>query len=187
MDNSKTIRRLILLSTMLVFSSAIAVRVYTHAPRYQTKQKGHARTYEAAKVTSVPQVISKIKDLEISGVRLINEGKPEAALAIDVTNKRDDAVMALDFVAGKNQYSGLRIDGLLQEDSVVTIIPPHFLKTFTWSLSEIMEGQTVFLASAVFANGREEGDKRSLDGMKVHRRHFQQNLRDEKAKQGGQQ
>jgi hypothetical protein len=120
-------------------------------------------------------------------VNLINEGTPEAAISIDVTNNRDEAVMALDFVAGKNVYSGLRIDGLLFEDSPVVILPPHSLKTFTWSLSEIIEGETIFLAAAVFADGKEEGDKRSLDGIKVHRRHFQQNQRDAKAKNGGQQ
>ena len=95
---------------------------------------------------------------------------------------RDKAVMALDFVAGKDDYSALGVDGLLMEDGPVVIIPPHTLKTFTWFLGEIKEGETIVLASAVFADGKEEGDKRSLDGMKIHRRHFQQNQRDAKTK-----
>lgn len=186
MNNSPTLRRrLLFLLTLLVLSSFIAAGVYTQVSKSQKKQPGQRRTYEADKVTIPPRVISKIKDVEVVGVRLIDQGTPEAALSMDVTNNRDEAVMALDFVAGKNEYSGLRIDGLLQEDNPIVIMPAHTLKTFTWSLAEIMEGQTVFLAAAVFADGKEEGDKRSLDGIRVHRRHFQQNQRDAKTKNGG--
>lgn len=186
MKNSRKIRRLPLITTLLILSSVIAAGVYTQASRSPKNQSEHRPTYDAAKVTSAPLVISRIKGLTISQVNLINEGTPQAAVSIDVTNNRDEAVMALDFVAGEKEYSGLRIDGLLLEDSPIVIIPPHTLKTFTWSLSEIMEGQTVSLAAAVFADGKEEGDKRSLDGFKVHRRHFQQKQRDAKAKNGGQ-
>jgi hypothetical protein len=185
-NHSRTLRRRwLFLFTLFVLSFVIAAGVYTQASRSQKKPAEQRRTYEADKVTTPPQVISKIKGVEIVAVSLINQGTPEAALSMDVTNNRDAAVMALDFVAGKNDYSGLRIDGLLQEDSPVVIIPTHTLKTFTWSLGEIMEGQTVFLAAAVFADGKEEGDKRSLDGMRVHRQHFQQNQRNAKAKNGG--
>ena len=185
MNNSQTFRRVLLISALLLLTSAIAAGVYTKASRLQKKESNHQRTYQAAKVKAAPPVSSRVKGLEISVVNLINEGTPEAAISIDVTNNRDEAVMALDFVAGKNVYSGLRIDGLLFEDSPVVVLPPHSLKTFTWSLSEIIEGETIFLAAAVFADGKEEGDKRSLDGIKVHRRHFQQNQRDAKAKSGG--
>jgi hypothetical protein len=131
-------------------------------------------------------VISGIQGLEITSVSLINQGTPEAALNIDVTNKRNEAVMALDFIAGGSTYSGLRIDGLLQEGSSLVIIPPHSLKTFTWGLGGIMEGQTVTLAAAVFADGKEEGDKWVLDGIKKSRDKFQEKQRAEKGKNGGQ-
>ena len=186
MDNSKYRRRFLLVCTLLILFCVITMGFYTQASKFQKRQKEHERTYEAAKVTAAPEVRSAIRGLEISGVSLINQGRPEAAIAIDVTNNRDEAVMALDFVAGKQAYSGLRVDGLLEEGNLQTIIPAHTLKTFNWSLSEIMEGQTVFLAAAVFSDGKEEGDKRILDGIKVHRRHFQQKQRDAKAKNGGQ-
>jgi hypothetical protein len=184
--NSPTFRRLFLLITLLVFCSVLAVGIYTRTSKSQKQSKGYGRTYEAAKVTDVPNVISGIKGLEITSVSLINQGTPEAALNIDITNKRNEAVMALDFIAGRSNYSGLRIDGLLQEDNPLVIIPPHSLKTFTWSLGAIMEGQTVTLAAAVFADGKEEGDKRFLDGIKKARIKFQEKQRAEKAKNGGQ-
>ena len=184
--NSPTFRRLFLLATLLIFCSVLAVGIYSRASKSQKQSKNYGRTYEAAKVTDVPKVISGIQGLEITSVSLVNQGTPEAALNIDVTNKRDEAVMALDFIAGRANYSGLRIDGLLQEDSPLVIIPPHSLKTFTWALGGIMEGETVTLAAAVFADGKEEGERRFLDGIKKARVKFQEKQRAEKAKNGGQ-
>jgi hypothetical protein len=131
-----------------------------------------------------------VKGLDIAGVTLIDHGTPQAAITIDVINNRDEAVMALDFVAGagKDSSSGFGIDGLLMEDEgPQVVIPPHTLKTFTWFLGGIMGREPVVLASACFADGKEEGDKRSLNGMKITRRNFQQRQRDAKARKGGPQ
>ena len=49
-----------------------------------------------------------------------------------------------------------------------------------------MEGQTVTLAAAVFADGKEEGDNWVLDGIKKSRDKFQEKQRAEKGKNGGQ-
>ena len=49
-----------------------------------------------------------------------------------------------------------------------------------------MEGETVILAAAVFADGR-KADKQSLDGLKKTRLKFQQKRREQKPKNGGQQ
>jgi hypothetical protein len=187
MKNAKTLRRIIFLTTILVLTSVIAAGIYTQASRPQKRQKDYGRTYEAAKVTTAPEVKSNIEGLEISGVTLINQGAPEASIAIDVTNTRDQSVMALDFISGKSDRSGIRIDGLWEEGNPRVIIPPHSLETFTWGLGEIIEGTTVSLAAAVFADGKEEGDNRSLNSIKITRAKHQKKQREEKAKNGGQQ
>ena len=186
MTHSKNLRRILLLSTFLVLSSAVAVGVYTRTSKSQKKAKGYGQTYQAASVTTAPQVVSNIDGLEISGINLINGGTAEAALNIDVTNKRNEAVMALDFIAGSTDYSGMAMDGLLDEDAPRVIIPPHSLKTFTWYLGAILEGETVVLAAAIFADGKEEGDKRFLNGIKKSRLKYQAARREEKIKNGGQ-
>jgi len=186
MKNTKTLSRLFLLTPVLVFLCVIGAGIYTRAVRSQKPQRDPGHFYQAAKVTAVPQVLSSIKGLQISQVTLINEGTPAAAVTIEVTNHRNEAVMALDFISGRNDYSGLRFDGFLEEDNTVVIIPPHALKTFTWGLSEIKEGQPISLAAAIFTDGKEEGDKRFLNGIKVHRLHFQKNQREAKARNGGQ-
>jgi len=169
-----------------VLSTAIAAGIYSRTSKSQKKSTDHPRTYEAAKVTDLPTVISGIKGLEITSVSLVNQGTPEAALNIDVTNKRNEDVMALDFIAGKNTYSGLRMDGLLEEGNPRVVIPRHSLKTFTWSLGTILEGQTISLAAAVFSDGKEEGERWALEGIKKSRIKFQETQRAEKPKNGGQ-
>ncbi len=189
MHTSKTLKRLLLLSSFLVLSAVIAAGVYTQASKSQKKQKDHPRTYEAAKVTEAPEVRSDIKGLDIAGVSLLHQGTPEAAITIDVINNRDEDVMAVDFVAGKGKSTsgGIAMDGLLQEDNPSVIIPRHSLKTFTWNLGSILEGETIFLAVAVFSDGKEEGDKRFLNALKKSRIQYQERRREEKAKNGGQQ
>ena len=188
MDNSKILRRLILLITLLILSSVVAAGVYTQASKTQ-KQKNHPRTYEAAKVTVAPEVRSLIKGLDISAVNLIGQGTPEAAVVIDVINQRDEDVMAVDFVAGvgKSTSGGFAMDGLLMEDNPLVIIPRHSLKTFTWNLGSILEGETIILAVAIFSDGKEEGHKHYLNGLKKSRIHYQEKRRKENAKKGGPQ
>ena len=177
---AKTRSIVLVLAVLLLISSAIA-GVYTQASKTQKERKTYPRTYQPAKVTTAPNVVSRIKGLEISGVNLINQGTPEAAVEIHVINTRDEAVMAVDFIAGKNaDTSGIAIDGLLEEDNPRVIIPPHSLKSFTWHLGGIFEGHTIFLAVAIFADGKEEGDKDHLDGLKESRRRHQQRQRAQK-------
>jgi hypothetical protein len=172
---------------LLILSTAILI-AYSRTSRSQKKPRDSARAYDAAKVTVAPQVVSKVKGLEISSVTLINQGTPQAALVIAVINQREEAVMALDFVSRAGPDSGgIALDGLSDPANPRTIIPPHSLKTFTWFLGEIFESDDISLAAAIFADGKEEGDKESLDGIKIERKNSQQKHRAEKVKNGGPQ
>lgn len=184
MSNSRILRIVLLIGTLLVLSAVIAAGVYTGASQKQRETWG--RTYDAVKVTEAPEVVSKIKDLEIAGVTLIDQGMPHAALNIDVINHRDEDVMAIDLIAGnKLNVGGISMDGLMEEGKQSVIVGRHSLRTFTWHLGEIMEGETVFLAAAIFSDGKEEGDKHFLEGIKKSRLHYQERRRQEK--NGGQQ
>ena len=187
MNNSRNLRRLLLIGTILVLTSVVAVGVYTQASKSQKPKKDYGRVYDAAKVTDVPAVVSNIKGLEIAGVSLVDQGKPYAAVAINIINHRDEDVMAIDLVAGKLTTSGFLMDGLLEEDKPSVIIRRHSLRTFTWNLASIMAGETIYVAAAIFADGKEEGNKHYLEGIKRSRLDYQKRRREEKARNGGQQ
>jgi len=186
MGNSNKLKRLILISTLLVFSSAIAAGVYTQTSKTQ-KPKDLSRPWQVEKVTAAPEVKSAIKGVNIAAVRLLNEGTPTVQIAIDVTNERNADVMAVDFVSGVGQSAsgGITMDGLYDEDNPLVIIPRHSLKTFEFYLNSFMEGEPIILAVATFSDGKEEGDPRSLNVFKKGRSHDQEKRRKEKARNGG--
>jgi len=186
MGNSNKLKTLILISTLLAFSLAIAAGVYTQT---QKQPKDLSRPWQVEKVTAAPEVKSAIKGVNIAAVRLLNEGTPTVQIAIDVTNDRDADVMAVDFVCGvgKSASGGITMDGLYDEDNPLVIIPRHSLKTFEFYLNSFMEGEPIILAVATFSDGKEEGDPRSLNVFKRGRSHDQEKRRKEKARNGGPQ
>jgi hypothetical protein len=160
--------RVLALAVSLSMASVVGGVVYSRSFQQETKVSRPTQVREA------PHVVSSIQGLQITEVRLLDQGSPQAAIEIDVTNNRDSSVMGLDFIWRHNQDSGgIAIDGLLEEGNPRIVIPPHTLKTFTLSLGEIPQDQTVFLGSAIFADGKEEGDKRSLDGIRNDRIQYQ--------------
>lgn len=184
-------RAFLALGVLLCVSSVLAAVEYSGTvagvSKETTQQQKYRKTYIPETVTEAPLVRSKVKDLEIVVVRLENQGTPNASIAIDIVNNSDSAVVSLEFVSGNEKESyGKGFDALLFEEAIQIGFPPHSLYTFDWSLGAIMQGETVFLAAAIFADGREEGDKRLVEGIKNHRKRFQQRLREGKAKNGGQ-
>ena len=161
-------KRVLALTVLLCMASVAGAVVYSRNFQQQPKLS------QPASVKEAPRVVSNIQGLQITEVRLVNPGTAQAAIEVDVTNNRDAAVMGLDFIWKHNQDSGgIAIDGLLEEGNARVVIPPHTLKTFTVFLGEVPQNETVLLGSAIFADGKEEGDRRSLEGMKQVRTQHQ--------------
>lgn len=98
------------LGILVSVASVIGAVTYSETLK-QKPQQPKQIFHKPDAVSEAPPVESKVKGLEITGVRLVNEGTAQAAITIDVTNKRDSAVMSLDFVSGENEYSALGFDG----------------------------------------------------------------------------
>ena len=170
------------LAVSVLLSLASVIGAVAYSGSFQQRPKTF---YDPPRVTEAPLVVSQIQGLQIAEVRLVNQGTTAAAIEIDVTNHRDSAVMSLDLISrNKDTSGGIAIDGLLEEDSPQHVIPPHSLKTFTLALGEIL-GERVFLAAAIFEDGKEEGDRRSLLGIHKTRTSYQLKKKAE-AKNGGQ-
>lgn len=173
----------VVLAMTVLLSIASVIGAVAYSRSFQQKPKTF---YDPPRVTQAPLVVSQIQGLQITEVRLVNQGTTAASIEIDVTNHREAAVMSLDIVSRNKETSGgISIDGLLEEDNPQHVIPPHSLKTFTLGLGEIL-GEPVFLAAAIFDDGKEEGDKRSLLGIHKTRTSYQLKKKTE-PKNGGQQ
>lgn len=180
--------RLFLLAALCILSSIVAVGVYSRSRQTPKKKDPKKLSYHAEEVTTPPEVKSKIEGLEIAGVSLVDQGTAWAKIKIDIINHRDAGLIAMDFVVYKEPgfSGGMGLPGS-QEVPPQPLIPPHSLETFEFYLSNFMEGPPIFLASAIFSDGREEGDQNSLQSLKHSRQDLQRRRDAEKAKNGGQQ
>jgi hypothetical protein len=176
-------RRRFFSASILLTASVVSLGVFSKI-RQEPKQKKGANSLKAERVTTLPAVFSKVKDLQVAGATLLNQGTPQAAVAIDIINNSDEPVISLEISTGdENDWSSLGIDGLEDPDKPQVAIPPHSLKTFKWFLGEVLEGYPIVISGASFANGTEDGDARSLHIMHKDR----ERNRARKTNKGGQQ
>src|ERR687884_534624 len=106
----------------------------------------------------VPNVVSKVKDLEVVGVRLIREGEQTAALAIEIRNKSAQPVVAVSVESGDEMdVSGVDINGVTSDGPPETIIEPYGTRTVEFPMSDIHRGRPIRVGGAVYADGSEEG------------------------------
>jgi hypothetical protein len=161
-------KRVLALSFLLSTASVVAAVAYSGT--FQKKSKTY---YEPARVTEAPRVVSLTPGLQINEVRLVNQGTDAAAIEIDVINNRDSALMCIDFIT-KNpktrDSAGIAMDALADTNDPHNLMPSHSLRTFTMYIRSMI-GEPVFLAAAIYGDGKEEGEKRSLDGFRSRRTH----------------
>lgn len=175
-------KRVLALGVLVSIASVIGAVAYSGT--FQKKPKTY---YESAKVTEPPRVVSQAPGLQINEVRLVNQGTDTAAIEIDVINNRDSALMSIDFITKDpktHSSGGIAMDGLEDEDNPQSLMPPHSLRTFTMYLGSMI-GEPVYLAAAVFEDGKEEGDKKALKYLRSRRPHDQRQKKAEK-QSGGQ-
>lgn len=162
-------------------ASALALGVYKKIAS-EAQEKNGPRVYSPrmTKHEGIPRVISKVKDLQIAGIAISNEGTDEAALHIGIINNSDKAVIAYEFSATDgNHFANRGTDGTVEDpDNPKVAIPPHSFATFEWSLASIYEGMPIYLSAAKFADGSEAGDAQTL---KMMRKDFER-ARERKAK-----
>ncbi len=148
--------RYILIPSLLVLAAAGVV--------------GVAAVLRQRQGNEVPKVVSKVKDLEVSGVRLTREGEQTAALAIEIRNSSAKPVVAVSVESGdEKDASGVDINGDTSDGPPETIIEPYGTRTVEFPLSDVHPGKPVKVSGAVYADGSEDGEELSLRSMRQHR------------------
>jgi hypothetical protein len=129
------------------------------------------------KVTTPPPAYSKIKDIEVVGAKLINEGTPAAGVAVEVRNNSSKAVTAIDLVCGDGAVTK---NGLTDEQNPLVVIEPFKTTTIEMSFSEMTADAPLVISAVTYADGTEEGDAKSLGIMHKIREHDRQRLQKER-------
>jgi len=117
--------------------------------------------------TKLPVIISKSKNLEVVGVTILNEGEPHAAVALEVRNNSDKAVIAVAIVSGDDKdASGITTNGFPEgDDPPFIVMEPYGTRTFEMPLSNLLPGKPLKIGGVAYADGTEEGDKMTLETM----------------------
>ncbi len=151
-------------ASMLSFGvySQIRSRIYDDAPG--------PRGYVArnTKTEQLPEIKSKVKELQIAAVVIAKEGTDEAVLQIGILNNSHKGVVAYEFSASNgDDFANRGTDGTIEDpDNPQVVIAPFGYSTFEWALGSIYQGMPIFLSAAKFADGSESGDIETIRMMR---------------------
>jgi len=173
MANRIRIRKWIFLSVItLIAVSLISVGVFSAKRQQPNKQE-----QQQPRVTSMPPVLSQVKNLEIVRTWIEDPGTPHAGAAVEVRNNSNLAVMAIDLVSGDG---GVTTNGLTDEEHPIVVIVPHGTTKLFMNFGSMTFGAPLIVAAVTYADGSEEGDEASLKTMHRARAHDKAQIKAEK-------
>ena len=119
-------------------------------------------------MTSMPQVFSKVKNLEVVNAWIEDPGTPAVRAVVEIRNNSDKAVMAVDLVCGEG---GITRSGLTDEEHPIVVIKPHETTTMEMTFGSMTFGAPLVVSAVTYADGTEEGEEASLKAMHMVRAH----------------
>jgi hypothetical protein len=130
-------------------------------------------------VTKIPPVYSKVKTLEVVGVKVLDENTPAASVSVEIFNNSDKAVMAVDLVCGEGAITK---NGLTDEENPIVVIEPYGVTTIEMTFGAMTPNTPLVISAVTYADGTEEGVEESLRAMHRLREHDRAILKKEREK-----
>jgi hypothetical protein len=118
-------------------------------------------------VHTLPQIYSKVKDLEVINATIIDAKTPAARVQVEIWNHSSLAVTAVDIVSGEG---GITKNGLTDEEHPIVVIEPYGTTIVEMTFSEMTPGSPLVVSAVTYADGAEEGEQESLKVMHLTRR-----------------
>lgn len=163
-----------LFAAMLITASVISAGVFS-AKRQQPRKE-----QERPRVTSMPPVFSKVKNLEVVRAWIEDAGTPAVRAAVEIRNNSDKNVMAVDLVCGEGAVTE---NGLTDEEHPIVVIKPHDTTIVEMTFGAMTFGAPLVVSAVTYADGTEEGEEASLKAMHMVRAHDRAKLKAKKEKQ----
>ncbi|MDQ1614022.1 MAG: hypothetical protein QOG00_3953 [Pyrinomonadaceae bacterium] len=125
---------------------------------------------EAKRALTLPKIVSKVGKLEVVSAMIVRAGTPDAAVAVEIRNNSDLAVMAVDLSTRDEVNSGgITREGLDDPDKPGIVIEPHGSITMEIGLSEMIPDVPLVISGVTFADGTEDGEEWALELMRKNR------------------
>jgi hypothetical protein len=148
-------RTLFVVSAILI--SFFIVTVAVLSARWQSPKNKRLKEW----LSSVPQSATKVKDLEITNLRVVRQDTDTPGVAFDVWNRSNRTVMAIEISCGKGSIAK---DGLEDEENPTVVIEPYGTLPVEMA-GELDPGNPIVITAAIFNDNKEEGQESSLDLM----------------------
>lgn len=167
---------------MFIGLSIVSVGVFSSKRLLKPQSRSQIITERPKEwLTSVPEVSSEVKDLEIINPRIVGQHTELAAVAFEIHNKSGRTVMAVKITCGKASISK---DGMWDEENPTVVIEPHGTLTAEMK-GELSPGNPIVITAAIYADGKEDGVESALYLMKRIRVRERERLRAEKGNVAG--
>ena len=127
----------------------------------------------------LPQIVSRIENIEVLGARITRPGGANAAVAIELRNNSDKPIIAITVESGDdNDASGINANGFQEGDAPPTIVlEPRGTIVIVMPLSNVRPGTPIRVGGVMYADGTEEGDEITLGTMRRQRAHYRARTR----------
>ena len=145
----------VLFGALVLVTASVITVVVISAKRQQPKTQQPKEW-----LTSIPRVLSKVKDLEIINERIVRPNTDTAGVTFDILNKSNRAVMAVRIASG---HASISKDGLEDEEHPIVIIEPY--GSLPAEMTDLTPGAPIEISSATFQDATEEGDTSSVEFM----------------------
>lgn len=154
MINRNSKRRWFFLVGAAMAVTALVVSVVVFSAKREEPKQQHPKDW----LSSIPPVMSQVKDLEIINPRIVRAGSDAPGVAFEIRNNSNRAVMAVSITSGQ---SGISQDGLEDEDNPTVLIEPYGTLTAEMN-DELTRDAPIVISSATFQDGSEAGSESSV-------------------------
>lgn len=129
---------------------------------------------ETKRVTQIPQIVTKVKNLEAETAIIKRKDEPTATVAVEIRNKSDKPVIAVAIESGNEiDSSGVNRNGFHEGDEPPSVVlQPHGTITLEMPLSNLRPDEPIKISGVMYADGTEEGDEATLGTMRRQKEHY---------------
>jgi hypothetical protein len=156
-------RKQYVLAVLLGTSIGLALYAINYA---QTRHVKQAPPPPKERVTSVPEVISCVKNIKVVNVKLIADVPLDESVEVEVENTGEIGIIAilLETSNGRETYGVM--PSAFEEDEPAAIIEPHATYTLTIAANNITPHGPYQIGSVAYIDGTEEGCEEALKTMR---------------------
>jgi len=124
--------------------------------------------------SEVPSVISQVKALEVIRWDLVDAGARHAGVVVKIKNNSGKPIIAVTLESGDDKdASGLTLNGIHEVDKTPSVVvKPDETFEIRFALSQVLRGCPIRVAGVFYADGTEDGDEKTLEGMRSQREHL---------------